>query len=642
MGVELWVGVSATAGAILLLFLLLRTQDAVVRAVGVAGIAGLAAWVGVSAADGQGRAVDASVLPKPHHDDGYISSDVCRGCHLGNHASWYATYHRTMTQVASPETVLAPFDGRTLEDRGAAYVVERRGEQFWVRQIPPANPDSARPFSEPLALETQIVMLTGSHHLQAYWYSGGKGQLKKFPWNYRVATNRWIPSFDSFLVAPDPNYDPQQGGSIWNANCSMCHATRTKPYVKATGPNQVESAYTETVELGIACEACHGPGQRHVSANQNVWRRYTQHLFEDGDDTIVNPAKLDHVRSSEVCGQCHTLLFFPTPRANFHGHRFKPGDVLSDHMLDSVLMELFRRMEAGEEQENFQIVSGFWPDQTVRIAGREYLGQLRSKCYTDGEMSCLSCHSMHDSDPNRMMSKDKVGDEGCVQCHTAIGKKIEDHTHHPAGTDGSRCYNCHMPYTSYGLLGATRSHRVDSPTPSGADTRARPNACNLCHLDKTLNWTAEHLTRWYQQPSASLGEEHRSVAAGVLWTLRGDAAQRAVTAWSMTWGPAREAAGTDWQGPVIAELLVDDYAAIRSIAADGLATLPAFKAIEYDYVAAPKERERAAAEVLEIWRKGHDGPARPDILSMDKGAWDERAARALLDRRDNRPIGIAE
>jgi hypothetical protein len=110
----------------------------------------------------------------------------------------------------------------------------------------------------------------------------------------------------------------------------------------------------------------------------------------------------------------------------------------------------------------------------------------------------------------------------------------------------------------------------------------------------------------------------------------------------MTWGPAREAAGTDWQGPVIAELLVDDYAAIRSIAADGLATLPAFKAIEYDYVAAPKERERAAAEVLEIWRKGHDGPARPDILSMDKGAWDERAARALLDRRDNRPIGIAE
>ena len=25
----------------------------------------------------------------------------------------------------------------------------------------------------------------------------------------------------------------------------------------------------------------------------------------------------------------------------------------------------------------------------------------------------------------------------------------------------------------------------------------RPNACNLCHLDRTLGWTEQHLVRWY-------------------------------------------------------------------------------------------------------------------------------------------------
>ena len=25
----------------------------------------------------------------------------------------------------------------------------------------------------------------------------------------------------------------------------------------------------------------------------------------------------------------------------------------------------------------------------------------------------------------------------------------------------------------------------------------RPNACNLCHLDRTLAWTAKHLEGWY-------------------------------------------------------------------------------------------------------------------------------------------------
>ena len=36
--------------------------------------------------------------PSRSLDGGYVSSDACKACHPGEHASWHRTYHRTMTQ----------------------------------------------------------------------------------------------------------------------------------------------------------------------------------------------------------------------------------------------------------------------------------------------------------------------------------------------------------------------------------------------------------------------------------------------------------------------------------------------------------------------------------------------------------------
>ena len=53
--------------------------------------------------------------------DGYVSSIRCRTCHPQQYASWHASYHRTMTQVATPETVATTFDGVELELHGQIY-----------------------------------------------------------------------------------------------------------------------------------------------------------------------------------------------------------------------------------------------------------------------------------------------------------------------------------------------------------------------------------------------------------------------------------------------------------------------------------------------------------------------------------------
>src|SRR5262249_13931342 len=154
------------------------------------------------------------------------------------------------------------------------------------------------------------------------------------------------------------------------------------------------------------------------------------------------------------------------------------------------------------------IQDSFWADGMIRVSGREYNGLLDSPCFKDARdeqrmMSCSSCHTMHKTpeDPRSIeawadthqISKGMSGNEACLQCHETLRTTLTSHTKHQADSAGSSCYNCHMPYTSYGLLRALRSHQISSPTVAVTVRSGRPNACNLCHLDKTLAWTAQYL-----------------------------------------------------------------------------------------------------------------------------------------------------
>jgi hypothetical protein len=191
------------------------------------------------------------------------------------------------------------------------------------------------------------------------------------------------------------------------------------------------------------------------------------------------------------------------------------------------------------------------------------------------------------------------GNQACLQCHAPIAADVPAHTRHQAQSTGSSCYNCHMPYTTYGLLRALRSHQISSPTVAASVDTGRPNACNACHLDKTLAWTSEYLERWYRTPPVPLNEDERTVAASLLWLLRGDAGQRALAAWSMGWPPAQSASGTVWMAAPLAMLLNDPYDAVRFIASRSLQSLPGFGGFQYDFLAQPAERTAATLRALE-------------------------------------------
>lgn len=572
--------------------------------------------------------------------DGYLGSESCRECHPDNHASWHASYHRTMTQVASPDVVLGDFEDVNVSALGRDYRLQQHGDVCWVDMHDPALPVSPRS-----RVNAPIVMTTGSHHMQAYWYATGTGRvIGLLPIVHLIETNEWIPRAAAFLQ-PEVKELPEEVAR-WNLVCSQCHTTHRRERPR---PGTAELWDTQVAEFGISCEACHGPGEHHIE--------YQRKVASDGTlDPIVNPAELSHVRSSQVCGQCHAVQTTIQEERVFreHGHGFRPGNDLNEtHSIwERDGMREYLRTHAPDMDPEYMMSTVYYRDGVVRVSGREYNGLKDSACYSRGTMSCLSCHKMHksESDPrslsqwadDQLKGAEAYGDSTCLQCHQQEEYSTA-HTHHQAGSLGSRCYNCHMPHTTYGLLKAIRSHTISSPDVGKDLSARRPNACNLCHLDQTLDWTAEHLQSWYGIDRPQLDDDERNIAASILWTLKGDAAERALVAWSMGWADALATSGSDWQLPFLSQLLRDDYIAIRFIARRSIQALPGFANFEFDNLAPESTRAMEIEEIQRQWQERFEShqPSRPQLLIQDNQVLVDTATR-LLGERDNTPIELAE
>lgn len=579
-------------------------------------------------------------------DHGYAASDACRECHSHQHATWFASYHRTMTQVARPEALLGDVDNVKLSQNGRDFRLRMVDEVCWVDMLDPtAIPGTAEASQR---IQRPIVMTTGSHHMQAYWFPiGERRTLAILPFVFLNETQEWIPRSAAFLTPTSDHVSHEIGR--WNADCSKCHSTHPQVREMADGAWD-----TRAVEFGISCEACHGPGQQHIDYHRELAASHGA-VASRAVDPIVNPNDLSHVRSSQICGQCHAVLTLKgdKDKANVEGIAFRPGSDLRETydvwQLHSPEMEALLKQEAIRERVISTNQGTFYPDGVVRVSGREYTALEQSACFQRGEMGCQTCHQLHKSSSDTRTNLDWANDqlkltstenEACVQCHDQQQYSTA-HTHHLADSSGSNCYNCHMPHTAYGLLKAIRNHTITSPDLKSELVVDRPNACNQCHLDKTLKWTADHLYEWYSIESPKLDREQSEVAASVLWLLKGNASSRALAAWTMGWSEAQSVSGNDWQPIYLAQLLNDPYLAVRLIARRSLQTLPAFTDVKVNLFGSESERVDAIRSIIDRWN-GESHVANPALLIGQDNVINSAKIDSLRSQRDETPMTLTE
>jgi Cytochrome c554 and c-prime len=464
----------------------------------------------------------------------------------------------------------------------------------------------------------------------------------------------WAPVSETFLIPPELKEYYSLGA--WNGACMDCHVTQGQSrFVKEN------SWDSKVAEFGIACEACHREGREHIEANHDPLRRFKLHLTTKTDPTMANPARLTGPASGLACGQCHSVWAFnDMPNKldwNRHGRKFRPGDtdLAQRFVVQPQKADHQNQKEFIRQGEPDYFSNRFWNDGMIRVTGREYNGLEASPCFRGGNFSCISCHEMHLEDPRQVSLTRWAGggqlkakmdsDEGCLQCHQAMRTQISAHTHHPAQSSGSRCYNCHMPRTTFGLLHAMRSHQVSSPTVKESVESGRPNACNLCHLDRTLAWTSDKLHSWFNQSEPNLGDDDRNIAASIQWIVKGDAGQRALIAWGMGWKPAQEVSGRDWLYPYLIYALTDRYAAVRFDAWKSLQSLPGFEKFAYSYTEDEESLNRAASSALDHWSRDVRNPTRSfsSETVLDRNGRPEREIFSRLrSQRDERNIILAE
>ena len=579
----------------------------------------------------------------------YVSSDSCRSCHPGNYASWHASFHRTMTQVATLQNVVSDMDGLNLSYHGVDYHVERKGKAYYASSKPSADAT----FGKPL----QIVLLTGSHNLQIYWTETGEGRtLGQFPFAYVVAERKWAPMEQTFLVPPGPTAVYSNGD--WNDACYNCHTTQGRQRIVA--PGKYDSLVSE---FGIACEACHSGGREHIERNRNPLRRFALYWSGTPDRSIANPARMDGPTASLVCGQCHSIWAFKDPADempwSFNGAKYRPGgkELDSRWVVQPGSTDHPKERERLLKNDPHYITERFWGDGMVRVTGRELNGTMASPCYKGGKFSCLSCHEMHPVKTDaasleawattHQMKPEMTSNQACLPCHEKFKPpaSLIAHTHHAADSSGSSCYNCHMPHSTYGLLRAIRSHQISSPSVHESTELGRPNACNLCHLDQPLAWTAGKLAEWYGQKSPALDADERELSAGVQWLLKGDAEQRLLIAWSMGWAPAQKASGHEWLYPYLAFELNDSYAAVRFASWKSLQTLPGFSGYDFDYTDVDAKQKEAVARAYQKWwveQRDPNGGYRPQTMLEPAGQFRQELFDRMLDRRDHRKVYLAE
>jgi len=396
----------------------------------------------------------------------YIGSATCASCHDVQQRAWSDSLHAAAMRPAIPPHVHAAFDGTRVPWAPAGHAVpQREGDRFVI--------DVVFGRSEPARHLAAYAL--GRAPLEQHLVTFPGGRLQPLPVAFDTARSEW---FDVF--ASDPREPSDWGywanrGMTANTQCLYCHTTG---YEKGYAPAS-DQYETRWAELGVTCEACHGPGAAHVARHRAGTTA--------GDDPY-RPLAGDQLL--DLCAACHALRRDVAPG-------FRPGAPFLDHF-EPVLLD-------GAE---------YHPDGQLLGETYEWGSFLQSAKYQRG-IGCTACHEPHGA---RLRAE---GNDLCLGCHDArLGSPA--HTHHDADGPGAACVACHMPVTVYMERDPRHDHSFSLPDPERTRALGIPSACDRCHAERDPAWAAAQVQDWF-----GAGEKRQTrlrLAVAIAQGRRGDPA----------------------------------------------------------------------------------------------------------------------
>jgi hypothetical protein len=328
----------------------------------------------------------------------YVGSAVCSGCHRAEGEAQIASAHaHALAPAASQVSAFMPGTELFRPPRYRFRFLSRDG------RLRVAISDSTETLELPVdwafGAGEQAITFVGQfdadHYLEHYFsYYAATRSLGSTPGQVGFPSNSVALASGLLYSALDP-----VTGIV---KCFECHSTG-RPIVSAL--NEISPA-----EPGVQCEACHGPGSRHVDAASHGQIAKAKSL-------IVNPARLSAAQLNQLCGRCHRTL---DPTADFDWNKA-------------------------------------WNVRQQPV----YLSQSSCFLKSKGRLSCLTCHNPHQPLQTTLTEYDRK----CGGCHDpATHPRVEMQS-------DSTCVGCHMPLVHVQDALAFTNHWIGI---YAADNRTRP------------------------------------------------------------------------------------------------------------------------------------------------------------------------
>jgi Tfp pilus assembly protein PilF len=431
----------------------------------------------------------------------YVGSNACVSCHGKEASEWQTSQHHDAMAEASEKSVLGNFNNTKLNYAGLTSTFFKRDGKFFVNTD---GPDGK-------LRDYEIKYTFGVMPLQQYLieFPDGRLQALSIAWDSRLKKDggqRWFHLYPNEQITYDDELHWTRPSQNWNFMCADCHSTDIrKNYDAATDKFQ-----TRWAEISVGCEACHGPGSRHLewAATQSpALQKGGKGGFESAGEIPLNPpfskgeegqraegvkglsARLDErqgiawtqnaatgnsVRSQprtadrevEVCAQCHA-------RRGQIAEGYQAGKPFLNHYRPALLTLPLYHSDGQQRGEVYN-----WGSF------------LQSKMYASG-VTCSDCHNPHSG---KLRAE---GDVVCATCHLPSKYDTTAHHHHKPASSGAACVGCHMPTTTYMVVDPRRDHSLRVPRPDLSVKFGTPNACNGCHTNRDARWAATQVNQWY-------------------------------------------------------------------------------------------------------------------------------------------------